>query len=167
QQQPVLGDACVGDQHLDGPELVFDRLERGVDRLARRDVAVHGEEIIGWRRGVVRNCNPIAERGKPLCARQADASGSSGYQYDSAHAGSPAGAPPPQRRTALAAVIPPPNPTSSNRSPSLTRPVSRASANANGTDADEVLPVRSRTVTAFETSIPRRSHAALMMRMLA
>ena len=40
QQQRVVGDAGVGDQHLDRPELGLDRAERGVDLLGRRDVAL-------------------------------------------------------------------------------------------------------------------------------
>ena len=42
--------------------------------------------------------------------------------------------------TALAQVIPAPKPVSRSRSPSLTRPFSRASTRARGMDADEVLP---------------------------
>ena len=45
-----------------------------------------------------------------------------------------------QRKTALAQVIPPPKPVRRRLSPSLTRPVSRASYRARGMEAEEVLP---------------------------
>ena len=50
QQQPVLGDAGVGDEHLDGAVGLLDRLECGVDLGRRRDVALDGEQAVGRRR---------------------------------------------------------------------------------------------------------------------
>ena len=50
------------------------------------------------------------------------------------------GSQPPHRKTALAQVIPPPKPDMRTRAPGWRSPVSRASARASGTEADEVFP---------------------------
>ena len=49
-QQRVVGDAGVGDEHLDRAELVLDRGERGVDRGGVGDVAGDAEESGASRR---------------------------------------------------------------------------------------------------------------------
>ncbi len=77
QQQPVVRDAGVGHEDLDGAtELGLDGVEGGVDIVARRDVALDREDA-GWRgSGVVGDRDPIALGGEPLRGRQPDARGS-------------------------------------------------------------------------------------------
>src|SRR6478735_5200148 len=171
QQQGVAVDGGVADQHFDRAEVLLDPGERVVHLIARRHVALHGEEALGGRRGVVGDGDAVSARGEPLCAGETDPLRAPGDEHDPPArraVGADVGhRPPPQRRIALAAVIPAPKPTNSTRSPSLTRPDSRASARASGIDADDVFPVRCSTVAAFSIGTPSRLQAASMIRMLA
>jgi hypothetical protein len=68
---------------------------------------------------------------------------------------------------ALAAVIPAPNPTRRTMSPSFGLTWPKSPNNANGIEADDVLPVSWIDRDALSIEIPKRSQAAEMIRMLA
>src|SRR5690606_37602436 len=164
QDEAVAGDARVGDEDLDRAELGLDLGERVVDLGGVAHVAGDAEQarVVGWG-GAVGDGHLVARVGEGAGGGEPDAPVAAGDE-DDASVGGGHGC---HLMTAEAQVMPAPKPTSRTRSPGSMRPSSAAAAIASGIEAEEVLPVRSSTVTAFSVGMPSLSQAESMMRMFA
>ena len=91
QQERVLGDAGVGDEHLDGAVRLLDLGEGAVDVLGVGDVAAHGEEARRRLTAAVGDRDVVAEAAERLGDRAADAPVAPGHQHRSGHVRTPPG----------------------------------------------------------------------------
>src|SRR5581483_7174531 len=80
EDEPVLGDACVGDEHLNGAEALLDLGEGQAHVVGRRDVATDVGEALD-RLLAVGDGDLIALRHECVGGRPADAPGATGDQY--------------------------------------------------------------------------------------
>ena len=84
-QQRVLGDARVGDEHLDRALLGLDLVEGGVDVGRAGHVAAHAEQPLGRLSGAVGDGDGVAGRGEFAGDREADAAIAAGDEDRASH----------------------------------------------------------------------------------
>ena len=168
QQQAVLGDAGVGDEHLDRAELA-PRRRRTRRRPIRRTVTSHctpnrpsggGERVVG-------DGDLVAERRRSAGAGQADATRAAGDEHDAAHARTAA-----RRRRPNGGRRWPRSCRRRSRRAARDRPASPGRRRGRRRGRAGSMPTRccrcgASTVDALSIGTPSRWHAASMMRMLA